>query len=76
MQKSMTAWKKHPKRYDINLVKAYDINSVRNTSSSAMYASGRGAPKDRRMSLSSPALLTEPPETAHEMLFPAAARAG
>ena len=27
----MTAWKKCLNRYDINLVKAYDINSVRNT---------------------------------------------
>jgi hypothetical protein len=27
----MTAWKNCPNRYDINLVKAYDINSVRNT---------------------------------------------
>ena len=26
----MTAWKKCLNRYDINLVKAYDINSVRN----------------------------------------------
>ena len=29
----MTAWKKCLNRYDINLVKAYDINSVRNTQS-------------------------------------------
>ncbi len=27
----MRAWKKNPNRYDINLVKPYDINSVRNT---------------------------------------------
>ena len=27
----MTAWEKSPNRYDINLVKAYDINSVRNS---------------------------------------------
>ncbi|GEM_PF-6921533 len=30
MHKSMRAWKKHPKRYDINLVEPFEINSVRN----------------------------------------------
>ncbi len=37
----MTAWKKCLNRYDINLVKAYDINSVRNTKTQVIPRSGR-----------------------------------
>jgi hypothetical protein len=29
MQKSMREWKKHSERYEINLIREYDINSVR-----------------------------------------------